>query len=144
MLNIIRHHDPIGRSVRDLLSFVADEPFFRTPVLDADAAGALALDIAESDGELIVRASVPGFSKEDIDVQIHDGVLSIKAEHTEDQETTDERFFRRERRVGSVSRTVALPGEFTVTDARAELADGVLTLRLPQAEASRPKQIPIK
>jgi HSP20 family molecular chaperone IbpA len=43
-----------------------------------------------------------------------------------------------------VSRTVALPGEFTVTDARAELADGVLTLRLPQAEASRPKQIPIK
>jgi len=144
MLNIIRHHDPIGRSVRDLLSFAVDESFFRTPVFGSDAAGTLALDIAESEGELIVRASVPGFGKDDIEVQILDGVLSIKAEHTEDQETTDERFYRRERRVGSVSRTVALPGELTVADSRAELADGVLTLRIPQAEASRPKQIPIE
>ena len=144
MLNIIRHHDPIGRSVRELLSFVADEPFFRTPVFDSDKTGMLALDIAEGDGELIVRASVPGFSKEDIDVQIQDGVLSIKAGHTEDPETSDERFYRRERRVGAVSRRVALPGEFTEAEARAELADGVLTLRIPQAEASRPKQIPIQ
>ena len=144
MLNIIRHHDPIGRSIRDLLSFAVDESLLGTPIFDSDAAGTLALDIAESDGELIVRASVPGFGKEDIDVQIHDGVLSIKAEHPEGQETTDERFYRRERRVGSVSRTVALPGELTVVDSRAELADGVLTLRIPQAEASRPKQIPIE
>jgi len=147
MLNIIRHHDPIGRTVRDLLSFAVDESIFRTPVFNSDAAATLALDIAESDGELIVRASVPGFGKEDIDVQIHDGVLSIKAEHSEDPEdpeTTDDRFYRRERRVGSVSRTVALPGELTLADSRAELADGVLTLRIPQAEASRPKQIPIE
>ncbi|MHC5006869.1 MAG: Hsp20/alpha crystallin family protein [Planctomycetota bacterium] len=144
MLNIIRHHDPIGRSVRDLLSFAVDESLFRTPAFGSDAAGTLALDIAESEGELIVRASVPGFGKDDIEVQILDGVLSIKAERTEDSETTDERFYRRERRVGSVSRTVALPGELTVADSRAELADGVLTLRIPQAEASRPKQIPIE
>jgi HSP20 family protein len=144
MLNFIRHHDPIGRSVRDLLSFAVDESLLGTPVFDADAAGTLALDIAESEGELIVRASVPGFAREDIDVQIHEGVLSIKAEHTEDAETTDERFYRRERRVGSVSRTVALPGDLTVVESRAELADGVLTLRIPQAEASRPKQIPIE
>ncbi|MHC4769638.1 MAG: Hsp20/alpha crystallin family protein [Planctomycetota bacterium] len=144
MLNIIRHHDPIGRSVRDLLSFAVDESLFRTPVFDSDAARTLALDIAESDGEVIVRASVPGFGKDDIDVQIHDGVLSIKAERTEDQEATDERFHRRERRVGSVSRTIALPGELSVDDACAELADGVLTLRIPRAEVSRPKQIPIE
>ncbi|MHC4429376.1 MAG: Hsp20/alpha crystallin family protein [Planctomycetota bacterium] len=144
MLNIIRHHDPIGRSVRDLLSFVADEPFFRSPVYDTGEAGMLALDIVEGDGELIVRASLPGFAKEDIDVQIHDGVLSIKAEHAEDQESGDDHFYRRERRVGSVSRRVVLPGEITEAKAGADLADGVLTLRIPQAEASRPKQIPIE
>ncbi len=142
MLDIIRR-DPVGRSVRDLLSFVADDPFFRTPLFESNGQGTLALDIAEGDGELIVRASVPGFAKEDIDVQIHNGVLSITAERSREEETEDERYYRRERRTGSVSRRIALPGEVSEASARAELADGVLTLRIPQAEAARPKQIPI-
>jgi HSP20 family protein len=144
MLDIIRR-DPVGRSVRDLLSFVADDPFFRTPLFKNGAAGegTLALDIVEGDGELIVKASVPGFKKEDIDVQIHEGVLTIRAERSEEQEREDERFYRRERRTGSVSRRVALPAEIADTDATAVLEDGVLTLRIPQAEAAKPKQIPI-
>jgi HSP20 family protein len=143
MLDIIRR-DPVGRSVRDLLSFVADDPFFRTPLFESSEEGTLALDIAEGDGELIVRASVPGFAKEDIDVQIHNGVLSIKAEQSREKETKDERYYRRERRTGSVSRRIALPGVVSEASAHAELSDGVLTLRIPQAEVSRPKQIPIE
>ena len=140
MFDIIRR-TPLDRSFQDLVEFVAGDPFFRN--VGTDTEGTLALDVAEGDGEIIVRASLPGFDKDDIDVQIHNGVLSIKAEHTEEKETKDERYYRKERRVGSVSRRIALPGVVSETSANAELKDGVLTLRIPQAEVARPKQIPI-
>jgi HSP20 family protein len=142
MLNIIRH-DPVGHTMRDLVSWLERDPFILTPLFETSDEGMLPLDIAEGDGELIVTASLPGFKKEDIDVQIHDGVLSIKAEQTEEKETRDEHYQRRERRIGSLSRRVALPGEVSEDNAQAELTDGVLTLRIPQAEAAKPRQIPI-
>src|SRR5207248_9360119 len=72
--------------------------------------GMLPVDISEQGQQLIVRASVPGFAKDDIDVQVHQGVLSINAKHSTENETTDEKWYRRERRYGSVSRRIALPG----------------------------------
>ena len=70
-------------------------------------------------------------------------MLSIKADYDEETETKDEKFYRKERRYGSVSRRIALPGVVTEDAAKAELKDGVLTLRLPQAKDARPKQIPV-
>ena len=143
MFEIIRR-DSFDRPLRELMNFVSRDPFLRSPIAELDEEGTLALDVAEGDGELVVRASLPGFDKKDIDVQIHNGVLSIKAEHSEERETKDERFYRRERRVGSVSRRIALPGVIAEASANAELKDGVLTLRIPQAEVARPKQIVVK
>jgi len=141
MFDIIRRQ-PLDRPLRDLLGFVTHDPFFAMTG-DGDE-GTLALDVAEGDGEIVVTASLPGFKKEDVDVQIHDGVLTIKAKHVEESETRTEKYYRRERRVGSLSRRVALPGVVSAAEAKAELKDGVLTLRIPQAEASRPKQIQVK
>ena len=142
MFEIIRR-SPVDRAMRDLMEFVTHDPFLRSGSFDLDDEGTLALDVAEGDGELIVRASLPGFKREDIDVQIHNGVLSIKAEHTVEKETKDERYYRKERRVGSVTRRIALPGVVSDANANAELNDGVLILRIPQAEVARPKQIPV-
>jgi HSP20 family protein len=143
MFEIIRR-EPFDRSVRDLLSFVTRDPFVADPVFaNGRGTGTLPLDIAQGDGELIVEASLPGFRKEDVEVQIHDGVLSIKAERTDESETRDEHFHRRERRTGSVSRQIALPGEVSDADAHAELTDGVLSLRIPLAEAAKPKLIAV-
>lgn len=132
------------RLVQDLFKMVGDpmlsSPFFVTETED----GNLAVDVSEKDGEVIVRASLPGFDEEDIDVQIHNGVLTIKAEHTEETETKDERFYRKERRYGSVARRITLPGIVSEADAKAELKAGVLELRIPQSAEARPKQIPIK
>jgi HSP20 family protein len=105
--------------------------------------GTLALDVSEDDSDVIVRASLPGFAKDDIDVQVHSGVLTIKAEQTVESETKDERFYRRERRSGSVSRRVALPSNVQEDQASAELRDGVLTLRLPKVEKETPRKITI-
>ena len=142
MFALIRHN-PIDRTMRSLIDFVGTDPFFRTRALDLDEEGTLAIDVAEGDGELIVRASLPGFKKEDVDVQIHNGVLSIKAEQSEASEATEEHFYRKERRFGSVSRRIALPGVVAEAKANAQLKDGVLVLRIPLPEVARPKQIPV-
>ncbi len=105
--------------------------------------GTLALDVSEDEVSVVVRASLPGFSKEDVSVEVHDGVLSINATHREESEETGERYYRKERRVGSLSRRVALPSQVDDTKAKAELKDGVLTLRLPKSEQALPKKISI-
>ena len=77
-------------------------------------------------------------------MQVHEGVLSIKAEHTDEKEERGERFYRRERRIGSVSRRIALPGVVHDAQVDAELKDGVLTLSIPLPEKAKPKQIEIR
>jgi HSP20 family protein len=58
----------------------------------------LPLDVIEEEHAIVVRASVPGYSPEEVDVQIHNGVLTIRAEHDEEKEEKSERYLRRERR----------------------------------------------
>jgi HSP20 family protein len=122
------------------------EHFFAEPTLARAGGleeGTLALDLSENETHVIVRASLPGFTREDIDVEVHDGVLTIKATHREESEESKERFYRRERRVSSLSRRVALPSLVREKDAAAELKDGVLTLRLPKTEQATPRKIRI-
>jgi len=144
MFEVIRRNR-LSHPIRDLMESLTSDPFFSgngngTTWIEE---GNLALDISEKDGEVIVRASVPGYRREDIDVQIHEGVLSIKAEKIQETESKNERFYYKERRTGAVSRRVALPGMLADAKAKAELKDGVLTLRIPQSEAAKPKQIQI-
>ena len=111
---------------------------------NAEAIATLPIDISEVDSDTIVRASVPGFSAEEIDVTVEDGVLTISAKHDEPSEKSDEHYYRRERRTGSVSRRIALPRNTPDVEVAAELADGVLTLTVPTPGKQKPKQIEIK
>lgn len=104
----------------------------------------LALDIVESPSDVMVRASLPGFRREDVNVEIHDRILTISATRQEDKEESNQTFHLRERRVGSVARRVELPESVQGEAASAELKDGVLTLRFPKAAASMKRQIEIK
>lgn len=144
-MNIIRRRDPfetmgMGRLLRDFF----EEPLLMNELGGLEGqAGTLPLDISEKEDEVVVRASLPGFAPDDIDVQVHNGMLMINAERTEEEEEQGERFHRRERRFGAVSRTVALPTEVREDQVRADLRDGVLTLHLPKTPEARPKKIPI-
>jgi HSP20 family protein len=106
--------------------------------------GMLALDIAETPDEILVKASLPGFKADEIDVRVDNGVLSIKADHTEEKEERGEHYYRRERHMGSLSRRVALPGIVSDADVQAELEDGVLKLHVPRREEAKPKRIEVK
>ena len=125
---------------------VVRRPFGRSR-LDGVRVTALPVDITEKDGDFVVRASLPGFAKDEIDVQVHGGVLSIAAEHSEQHGQSSEegeRYYRRERRVGSVSRRIALPDGVDGAKVEAELRDGVLTLTIPTPDEAKPKQIEIE
>lgn len=135
---------------RQVMDRFFDDPFFRTPFptlagLNNDE-GSLALDVYEKDGNLVVEASLPGYKKDEIDVQVHDGILSIKAQRSEEHEEGEKggKYYRRERSWGSVSRRVALPGIVEDSQVDAELKNGVLRLTIPVPEKASPKQIEIK
>lgn len=149
MADIVRRDpfDLIGdfSGMRRAMDRLFDDRFFRSPFFASPSdEGTLAVDVLEHEGKVVVRASLPGFKKEDIDVQLHEGVLSIKAERTEETEEKGDRWYRRERHTGSVSRRIALPGVVADAEVTAELKDGVLTIAVPTPEKPSPKQIEIK
>lgn len=105
--------------------------------------GHLALDVREDDGAFTVEASVPGFTKDEIDVEVSDGALTIRAERHHEEERKEEHFHYRERYRGSVDRRVKLPGIAADAEVEATLKDGVLLLRIPVAEQSKTRHVAI-
>jgi len=102
------------------------------------------VDISETDDEYIVRAEVPGVSKDDIKVTIKDNVLTISGEKKQEKEAKGENFHRIERVYGSFTRTFTLPGAVKVDKVEAKFKDGVLTIKLPKVEEAKPKEIEVK
>lgn len=104
----------------------------------------LALDIFEHDDTLTLRAAVPGFGPDEVEVTAHDGVLTIKAEKTETESDGDgPRWYRRELRTGTYSRAVRLPKTWDLDKAEAGFEHGVLTLTVPKAASAQPRVIQI-
>src|SRR5688572_7585430 len=134
------------RQTQQMLSRL--DPMFGQPAYaDSEEEGTLALDIYEANDELVVEASVPGFRREDIAIQLHQGLLSIVARHAAlngAEGYADRRYYRRERAVGAWTRRIALPGIVHDAEVKAELKDGVLRLRIPVPESAKPRQIAIQ
>ena len=133
---------PVNPIERVFQSFWGRDPFL-VELAPAFEEGTLALDVSEDESNVLVRASLPGFSRDDVHIEVHDAVLTINATHREESEESTERFYRRERRTGSLSRRIALPSQVDEAKASAELKDGILTLRLPKSVQAMPKKISI-
>ena len=106
----------------------------------------MALDVIENDEEFIVKADVAGINPEDIEITYTDNNLSIKGEMTKEREEEGEegRYHLRERRYGTFSRTISMPGTVDVEDIQAETKNGVLQIHLPKKEEVKPRRIEIK
>ena len=81
---------------------------------------------------------------EDIDIQVHNNVLTIRGERSEETEKTDRRFHRIERRSGSFSRAVSLPSVVDENQVDAKYKDGVLTISMPKTKEAQAKKIAVK
>lgn len=102
-----------------------------------------ALDIYEEKDNFVVKAELPGMKKEEIEVSLHDGTLSISGERKAKDEHQDAEVYRAERFVGRFQRTVALPHSVASDKVKAQYRDGVLTITLPKTEEAKPKQIDV-
>ncbi|MFZ4573299.1 MAG: Hsp20/alpha crystallin family protein [Phycisphaerales bacterium] len=127
-----------------LLEQVLSEPVkHRSCEPRGESAEPLALDVSEDAEAVTVKANVPGFAREQIDIEMHDGVLTISAKRVEEKQEQAGTVHRRERYVGSLARRVALPSLVVESAGKAELRDGVLTLRLPKSQENSPRKIAI-
>jgi len=104
----------------------------------------LALDISSDDKNLIVRTAVPGIKEEDINISVHDGVLTVSAESHFERDEQKENWHRRELRYGKFSRAVRLPEDVDFEKAEAELENGMLTIKLPKSEPTPVQKIAVK
>lgn len=102
-----------------------------------------AVDIYDSKDNLLVKADLPGLSKEEIDVSVDHDTLIIKGEKKKESEVKEENYFKTERFYGSFYRTIRLPSDVNSEKVEAKYQDGVLTLVLPKKEEAKPKQITI-
>ena len=102
------------------------------------------LDMKESEDAYTVKLTMPGIDKNDIDISVSDGVLTVKGETKEEEEDEKSTYLVREHKHYSYYRSVRLPSEVVADKAEAEYKNGVLKLTLPKAEEVKPKSIPVK
>lgn len=105
------------------------------------------VDVAETDAGLELTAELPGFDEKDVSLDIHEGVLTIKAEHSEERKEDDKekKYHLVERRQGSFLRRFVLPFEADADKAEAHLENGLLKVNVPRLAdvAKQPKTIPV-
>lgn len=133
------------RAMREMMDRLFED-FFAPTTVRATESWALVprVDMYETEDEVIVKAVVPGVKPDDLDISVTGNVLTIRGEVREEEELKDANFIRQERVFGSFRRDLTLPVEVDVNKAQAEFENGVLTLRLPKAEAAKPKRLQIK
>ena len=102
-----------------------------------------AVDLYEDKDNVIVKAELPGMKKEEIEVSLHNGALSISGERKSEEKVEDAETYRSERFVGRFHRTVTLPSEVKGDQVKAQYKDGILTITLPKVEEAKPKQIQV-
>lgn len=101
------------------------------------------LDVYQEKDNLVVKAELPGMKREDIEVSLHDGSLSISGERKAQEKYHDAEVYRAERFVGRFQRTVSLPVPVAPDKIKAQYKDGILTVTLPKTEESKPRQIAV-
>jgi len=139
-------------SPTDRRSNLMDElnSFFELPFWSSSArAGQLftgwspALDLYQSNDNMIAVVELPGMRKEDIEISLHDGTLTISGERKRETSSNGEKAERTERYIGTFRRSIALPTRLDANKVSAAYRDGILTVTLPKAEEVKPKQIQV-
>ena len=103
-----------------------------------------ALDAFEDKDKYVVSVELPGMKKEDINVTVHDGILTVSGERRHEKDVKEGTVHRTERYYGKFSRSVSLPAVVKSDKVAAAYKDGILSIEIPKAEEAKPKQIEVK
>lgn len=102
------------------------------------------VDIREVEDHLLIEAELPGLSRENIDITVEDGVLTIAAQYGAEQEQERNGYHLRERRHGRFERSFRMPAVVDLNQVAADLKDGILTVRVPKREEAKPRRIEVR
>jgi HSP20 family protein len=130
-------------TLREAMDRLFDDAFTR-PLSIRDGWTAPAIDMYQTDDEIVVKASLPGFNADDVQINITGDVLTLRGEVKHDEEKKEKAWHMREQRWGSFERSVALPTPVVADRANADFENGILTITLPKAEEAKPRSISVK
>jgi HSP20 family protein len=135
--------------LRDLVNIRGDfdhlfDSFFGQMPREIDEFWSPVLDVVENNGNIEVRAELPGMKKEDIKVMVRDNILSVSGERKQEKEAKDKTYHRIERSYGKFYRNIQLPAEVEPDKIKAVYKDGVLSITLPKPESMKPKKIDVE
>jgi HSP20 family protein len=149
MTSLIPRLDPLFNDL-DLWNQRLSRMFSRETPARADREEALMtgtwmppVDIVESKDKISLKAELPGFKENQVELTVEDGVLTLKGERKFEKETNETNYHRVERSYGSFVRSFTLPSNVDQTRIQATFADGVLQIDMPKREETKPKQIKI-
>jgi len=131
-------------TLREAMDRLFDDAFTR-PISMGDVSGTMpAIDMYQTDDDIVVKAILPGLKKDDVDITVTEDLLTLRGEFGQKDENKDVAYHIREQSFGSFERAIRLPVDVETEKASAVFEDGILTITLPKAEAVKPKTISIK
>ena len=130
-------------TLREAMDRLFDDAFTH-PLTLRDGWSAPAIDMYQTDDEIFVKAALPGFKPDEVQINITGEVLTLKGEVKQQDEKKERAWHIREQRWGTFERSVVLPTDVVSEKAKAEFENGILTISLPKAEEVKPKIINIK
>ena len=135
----LSHYDPLAnlRLFEDAFSRMLTEPQTNRP-------WAPAVDIYETENELVLKADLPDVDLQDIDVRVENQTLTISGERNFEKKDTTKGYHRIERNYGSFVRSFSVPNSFDTENIGAEFKNGVLSVTLPKKEAAKPRQVKVE
>ena len=133
--NISSLHEQVNRLLESSLTNRWDNSALTT--------WAPAVDIYETENELVLKADLPDINEKDLDVRVENNMLTIGGERKLEQQVQEDNYLRMERTYGSFSRSFGLPNTVNSEAIKADYKNGVLTVELPKRAESKPKQVKI-
>jgi HSP20 family protein len=130
-------------TLRDAMDRLFNDAFTR-PIGTNGGSTTPAIDLYQTDDEVVVKAALPGLKADDMQVSVTNTVLTLRGEFKSENGHKEATNHIREQRFGSFERSVALPIDVQTDKAQADFQNGVLTITLPKAESVRPRTIDIK
>src|ERR1700720_958306 len=144
MNTITRASESRGLALRHQINRLLEDNFTHDRSNHADLASwAPAVDIYETENELVVKADLPDLQDKEIDVRVENNTLTIRGERKFEKDVSEEDYLRIERACGSFIRSFSLPNTVNSENIRAEYHNGVLSLHMAKREESKRKQIKI-
>lgn len=102
-----------------------------------------AVDVFDNDNSFFIQVELPGMEKKDIDIDVKDGVLTLKGERSVDTEKKDTHYYCRERVFGKFHRSFRLPADINPEKVKADFKNGILKIEIPKPEIQKPKKITV-